>query len=112
MTAVAERPQTAGARSKHIVRLDKDLELIVMRFLGRKRGEVPQLRASVQARDFEAIRRLGHDLKGAGEGFGFSYLSAVGAKLERSATERDEKTILEQIDAMDHYLASVEVHFS
>jgi HPt (histidine-containing phosphotransfer) domain-containing protein len=97
---------------RHVVCVDRDLEPIVTRFLGRKRAEIPRLRAALQGQDFEEIRRLGHDLKGAGEGFGFPDLTVVGASLERSARSRDGAAINEQIDAMDRYLTSVEVHYS
>jgi HPt (histidine-containing phosphotransfer) domain-containing protein len=108
---LAHRTQAAAERSGIVVRLDQDLEVIVTRFLGRKRGELPVLRHAVQARDFETIRRLGHDLKGAGEGFGFPDLSAIGAQLERCARTCDGEAITEQIKAMEAYLAAVEVHF-
>ena len=98
--------------SRHVVCLEKDLEPIVTRFLGRKRAEIPRLRTALQGQDFEEIRRLGHDLKGAGEGFGFPDLTAVGAHLERSARSRDGGAINEQIDAMERYLASIEVRYS
>jgi HPt (histidine-containing phosphotransfer) domain-containing protein len=104
--------ESRNSGPRHVVCLDKDIEPIVTRFLGRKRAEIPRLRAALQGQDFEEIRRLGHDLKGAGEGFGFPDLTVVGEQLERSARSRDRKTITEQIDAMDRYLASVEVHYS
>lgn len=107
--AQAEAPKPGG---RHVVCLEKDLEPIVTRFLDRKRAEIPRLRAALHGQDFEEIRRLGHDLKGAGEGFGFPDLTAVGALLERGARSRDGGAINEQIDAMDRYLASVEVHYS
>jgi HPt (histidine-containing phosphotransfer) domain-containing protein len=109
--ALTDQPQ-GQAHDRHVVRLDKDVEPIVTRFLGRKRGDIQQLRAALGDQDFETVRRLGHDLKGAGEGFGFPRLSAVGAQLERSAKAGDVATIREQVDALEHYLASLEVHFS
>ena len=98
--------------SRTVVRLDKDLEPIVTRFLGRKRREPPLLREALRSRDYETIRRLGHDLKGAGEGFGFPELSVIGAQLEGCARTRDADTITQQIEAMEAFLAAVEVHFS
>jgi HPt (histidine-containing phosphotransfer) domain-containing protein len=112
VTALAERKEATAERSRIVVRLDGDLEPIVTRFLGRKRGELAVLRNAVQAREFETIRRLGHDLKGAGEGFGFPDLSAIGAQLERCAHTRDAKAITEQIEAMEAYLTALEVRFS
>jgi HPt (histidine-containing phosphotransfer) domain-containing protein len=109
---LADRKEAAAERSRIVVCLDEELEPIVTRFLGRKRGELQVLRNALQARDFETLRRMGHDLKGAGEGFGFPDLSAIGAQLERCAHARDGKAITEQIEAMEAYLAAVEVRFS
>lgn len=111
MTSLTEQI-VAPKRATFTVHLNQDLKPIVTRFLGRKRGELPVLRQAVKDCDFETIRRLGHDLKGSGEGFGFPDLSAIGAQLERSAGTQDGEAIKDQIRAMEAYLAAVEVHFS
>jgi HPt (histidine-containing phosphotransfer) domain-containing protein len=94
-----------------VVWLEKDLEQLVTRFLHRKETEMQRLRDALSAEDFETIRVLGHDLKGAGEGFGFPELSILGAKFELAAKERDIDLLRVHIATMERYLKRLQVHF-
>jgi HPt (histidine-containing phosphotransfer) domain-containing protein len=94
------------------VLIEKDMEQLVTRFLARKRGEVEHLRAALEATDYEAVRRLGHDLKGAGAGFGFPELTLIGGQLEGAAKRADAASIRSQVDAMERYLTQLQVSFS
>lgn len=51
-------------------------------------GELPERMAAVReafgAGDAESLRRLAHQLKGAGSGYGFGPISAAAGELERS----------------------------
>jgi len=94
-----------------VVWLEKDLEQLVTRFLGRKQAELTQLRQALASADYETVRRLGHDLKGAGEGFGFPELSILGAKLELAAKAHDSEQIASHTATMERYLARLQVHF-
>ena len=90
------RPGRDGARNALpvlTVRVEKDLEALVQRFLARKREDLDRVRSALAASDYETIRRIGHDLKGAGEGFGFPELSAFGAALERAAIARNKRAL-------------------
>ena len=94
-----------------VVWVEKDLEQLVTRFLERKQAELKLIREALAVADFEAVRRLGHDLKGAGEGFGFPELSIVGAKLELAAKARDAEQISSHAATMERYLARLQVRF-
>ena len=93
------------------VRVEKDLETLVNKFLVRKREDLDRVRTALAAKDFETIRRIGHDLKGAGEGFGFPELSAFGAALERAAIARNERALKEQLAAVEQFLSRLRVTF-
>jgi HPt (histidine-containing phosphotransfer) domain-containing protein len=93
------------------VSIEKDLEVLVQRFLARKREDLSSARIALAAGDYETIRRIGHDLKGAGEGFGFPELSAFGAALEGSAIVRNERALGEQLTAVEQFLARLRVTF-
>jgi HPt (histidine-containing phosphotransfer) domain-containing protein len=93
------------------VRVEKDLEALVQRFLARKREDLDRVRIALAAKDYETIRRIGHDLKGAGEGFGFPELSAFGAALERAAIARNERASGEQLAAVEQFLSRLRVTF-
>jgi HPt (histidine-containing phosphotransfer) domain-containing protein len=94
-----------------VVWLEKDLEQLVKRFLHRKESEMQRLREALTMADFETIRALGHDLKGAGEGFGFPELSILGAKFELAAKARDAELLTVHIATMERYLKRLQVHF-
>jgi HPt (histidine-containing phosphotransfer) domain-containing protein len=93
------------------VSIEKDLEVLVQRFLARKREDLGSARIALAAGDYETIRRIGHDLKGAGEGFGFPELSAFGAALESAAIARNERALGEQLTAVEQFLSRLRVTF-
>jgi HPt (histidine-containing phosphotransfer) domain-containing protein len=94
-----------------VVWLEKDLEQLVKRFLHRKESEMQRLHAALTAADYESIRSIGHDLKGAGEGFGFPELSILGAKFELAAKAHDAELLRVHIATMERYLKRLQVHF-
>lgn len=100
-----------GALPALTVSIEKDLEALVQRFLARKREDLDSARIALAAGDYETIRRIGHDLKGAGEGFGFPELSAFGAALERAAIVRNERALGEQLAAVEQFLSRLRVTF-
>ena len=67
----------------------KELETLIPRYLARRREEVARLRASLEAGDYEALRLIGHSLKGSGGGFGFWGLTDIGARIEKAALAAD-----------------------
>jgi HPt (histidine-containing phosphotransfer) domain-containing protein len=91
------------------VRVEKDLEALVRKFLARKREDLDRVRSALATSDYETIRRIGHDLKGAGEGFGFPELSAFGAALERAAIAHNERASGEQLAAVEQFLSRLRV---
>src|SRR5215510_11059534 len=112
LTGTAHNSATlAGAPPALTVMVEKDLEVLVYRFLARKRDDLDRARAALAAGDFETIRRIGHDLKGAGEGFGFPELSAFGAALERAALVCNQRALGEQLAAVEQFLSRLRVTF-
>jgi len=109
--AGAEQATRESALPAVTVSVEKDLEVLVKRFLARKREDLGSMRIALAAGDYETIRRIGHDLKGAGEGFGFPELSAFGAALETSAIARNERALGEQLTAVEQFLSRLRVTF-
>lgn len=106
-----DQAEHAAALPALTVSIEKDLEALVQRFLARKREDLDSARIALAAGDYETIRRIGHDLKGAGEGFGFPELSAFGAALERAAIVRNERALGEQLTAVEQFLSRLRVTF-
>jgi HPt (histidine-containing phosphotransfer) domain-containing protein len=68
---------------------DPDVRELLPAFLARRAREAEALAAAIAAGDAEAVRRIGHLLKGNGGSFGLPALSALGERLERAATAAD-----------------------
>ncbi len=64
-------------------------------YLVRRREEVQRMQDLLRGGDFDAIRAIGHNLKGTGTGYGFPELSRLGGELEKAASG-GEKPVLEQ----------------
>ncbi len=91
------------------VEVDKDLEDIVPAFLANRTADVATLSAALGAGDFEAIRILGHTLKGIGGGYGFERITELGAMLEEAAKVQDRPAIATAIAQLSIYLQTVQV---
>ena len=94
-----------------VVWVEKDLQRLVTRFLTAKQADLGFIREAMLASDFETVRRLGHDLKGAGEAFGFPELSILGAKVEVAAQARDAHQIAVHTAVLERYLVRLSVRF-
>lgn len=91
------------------VQIDADLEDLIPMFMERRRGDIATLRSHLDNSDFEAIRVMGHTLKGTAGGYGFDGLSAIGASLENAAKSSDPTAIAGCADEMETYLNTVQV---
>lgn len=93
------------------VEIDREFEPIVPRFLNNCRQRVGAMRESMQQNDLSNVRLIGHHLKGAGGGYGFHAITALGARIEEAAKAEDREAIARCIDELAEYLDSLEVVF-
>jgi HPt (histidine-containing phosphotransfer) domain-containing protein len=91
------------------VTVDADLEELIPGFLENRDEDLVALREALTRSDFEAIRLLGHSLKGVGGGYGFEAVSDLGRQIEDAAKERDAATIGVHTEELAGYLSRVEV---
>lgn len=92
-----------------VVHVDKDLEDLIPEFLANRQNDVAAIRGAAATGDYETIRVLGHGMKGAGGGYGFDDISAIGAALEQAAKRQDGPAIAAESERLADYLARVEV---
>jgi hypothetical protein len=102
------RPQNCESK---VVICDADLDDIIPGYLEGKRKECLLLRALAEKRGFEEIRGIAHGMKGSGGCYGFSVISEIGRVMEAAAKTGDLHDVLEQTDALEAYLDSVEVRY-
>ena len=95
-----------------IITCSKDLEPLIPRYLARRREEIASLRAGLDAGDYQALRIIGHGLKGSGGGYGFSVLSEIGARIERSALAADAAALEPLLTEHADYVERLQVVFA
>lgn len=97
--------------NKIIVHIDPDIAELIPGFLQNRRNDVVTIRKLLEARDFKAIRIIGHSMKGAGGGYGFDPITEYGAAIESSALADEPEGITAAVAQLDAYLGLVEPVF-
>lgn len=101
-----------GVESNRIVvRVDSDLEELIPGFLESMQARSQRIRRALADGDFDAVRAVGHDMKGSGAGYGFDAITDMGASLERAASAGDSASMSHQLELLANYLGRVDVVF-
>ncbi|MGP0073670.1 MAG: PAS domain S-box protein [Bryobacteraceae bacterium] len=85
------------------------IEGLVPKYLENVRRGIHEILAAGDAKDCDRARRLGHQFKGSGEGYGFPEIARTGAAVELAAKAADQDEIRSQILALSTYLDRVEI---
>jgi len=94
-----------------VVRVDADLRDLIPRFLLNQESDRIRLRRAFEAGEYETVRKIGHNMKGAGGGYGFDELTAIGADIEAAAIREDTSGLALTLDQLERFLAGLEVEF-
>jgi signal transduction histidine kinase/FixJ family two-component response regulator/HPt (histidine-containing phosphotransfer) domain-containing protein len=102
-------PRPAAARAPRIhVTVDASLLDLVPNYLDKRRQDLPKFTEALAAEDYATIRRLGHNLKGTGAGYGFPVLTEIGAAIEDGAQANNGSVIRAKVEELARYLTEVE----
>jgi CheY-like chemotaxis protein/HPt (histidine-containing phosphotransfer) domain-containing protein len=82
----------------------KEVEELVPGYLRNRRADLLTLRVALKRHDYDAIRVLGHNMKGSGAGYGFPPIGAIGKRLEIAAKAESIREIEVEIAALTLYL--------
>jgi CheY-like chemotaxis protein/HPt (histidine-containing phosphotransfer) domain-containing protein len=91
------------------IAIDEDILELVPLFLAEREADVAALEVTLENGSFEAARRIGHQLKGNGGAYGFSWLSELGTALEVAAIAESASDISLAKDYLTRYLSLVEI---
>ncbi|MCP4687486.1 MAG: hypothetical protein GY859_05505, partial [Desulfobacterales bacterium] len=103
--------QTPVDKNRILIRTSAELEPIIPEFLVDWKKEAGDMREALETRDFNVIRKLGHNMKGTGGACGFDEITRLGRALEDGARSQDGKTIRKSLDAFEFFLNHVEVEY-
>jgi len=94
-----------------IVKVDSDLEDIIPGFLQHRQGDIEAILEALEKSDYETIRILGHNMKGAGGGYGFEVITDIGSAIEKAAKISDADEIKRSLNELSMYLEQIEIVF-
>jgi HPt (histidine-containing phosphotransfer) domain-containing protein len=94
-----------------IVEVDEGLSDLIPAFLTHKRDDVGQILEAVTGRDYNAISRIAHRIKGEGGSYGFDTMTELGRSIEQAATLRDDGAVTTLARQLLSYIDRVEIVF-
>jgi len=106
---LSAEPERGAAEAAVTVRADPEIADLIQAFMHAMKSRTGTLAQALHARDYEAIRTLGHQMNGEGGTFGFDAISTFGAALERAASREDDQTIRQTVEELISYLKRVQV---
>lgn len=83
------------------------LRALVPRYLVGRDADLAGLRGALAAADFPTIQRIGHDLKGTGQPYGFPRITELGRSLEQAAKDGNLAAACESVALLATYLDSL-----
>ena len=96
---------------KRIIQVDAELADILPAYLEHSREQLAGLPALLAAGDFDALRVIGHKLRGSGGGYGLDLMTEIGERMENSAKAKDKPALAAQTAELKEFLDNVEVQF-
>lgn len=95
--------------SPMVIRLDSEMQAIVPKYLANRAKDCAALRDQATSQAFADAKRLGHNMKGTGGGYGFDEVSRLGDLIELAAAAGDADRIRTLADELAAYLARLTV---
>jgi PAS domain S-box-containing protein len=106
VAALAEVDES-GPATGELVEIDPDIQDLVPRFLENQRTSALRIVDLAAAADFDTVRRMGHNMKGTGKGYGFNVISSYGSAIESAAARRSAGEIQKLASELKSYVAAV-----
>jgi HPt (histidine-containing phosphotransfer) domain-containing protein len=87
---------------------DPEMKELIAGYVQRLPVEIATLRTMLENGEIESLRRVAHQLKGSGGGYGFSRLTELAAIVDRSIKEGDTlDRVRREIDALVRYAREI-----
>jgi HPt (histidine-containing phosphotransfer) domain-containing protein len=108
-----ERQMATQANNNHegktVVFVDEDLQDLIPGYLENRLKDMEAIQEYLAQGDYEAIRSIGHKMKGSGGGYGFDEITNIGRAMEEAAKIGDREEIQKQTEALKTYLDHIEI---
>ena len=110
-TSNADPNPSPSTSEAPIAYVDEDLKPFLPEFFDNRRKDIVAIRPAVDCRDLYVPKRLGHNMKGCGSGYGFDEITSIGGRVEEAAKKSDFDEILRCARRLESYLSRVRVVF-
>jgi len=102
---------TGTSEEKITVSIEAEIKELIPEYLSNRQGDIRCMLEGLDKSNFQAIRIIGHTMKGSGGSYGFNRISQIGLALEQGGQEANAGKIRKSIDELTDYLNRVEVIF-
>ncbi|MCM0607211.1 MAG: Hpt domain-containing protein [Xanthomonadaceae bacterium] len=96
---------------KIVVKVDAEIKELIPGYLENRKKEIAELESYFSKKDFDAIAKIGHKLKGNAAGYGFIELGEIAIRLESASKKSDLNVVKNCIDSIKSYLSSIEIEY-
>ena len=97
----AEKPE------KIVVQIDAEIQEAIPFFLELRKKNIAEIITALDSKDYDKVKRLGHNIKGSGGSYGFDEVSRIGMDLEKAAMEQNVNAMRNLTGELEDYLAKV-----
>jgi HPt (histidine-containing phosphotransfer) domain-containing protein len=95
--------------SKVVEHAPEGIEELIPGYLRNRHADLHALAEALGRGDYDAMRIVGHNMKGTGSGYGFAEISNIGKDLEAAAKERSDDGLRGQISNLSEFLNRMQV---
>lgn len=92
-----------------VVQVDAEIKEAIPFFLELRKKNIAEIMTALHEKDYDQVKRLGHNIKGSGGSYGFDEVSRIGLDLETAALEKNDNAMRNLTDELEDYLARVEI---
>ncbi len=89
--------------------VDEFLVDLIPNFIKNKIADLAILKSALESKDFDTIKKIGHNWKGVCSSYGFNYLGETGKQFELLAQNEDANSLRILIDGLPEYLRNVQI---
>jgi HPt (histidine-containing phosphotransfer) domain-containing protein len=101
----------SNASAPVIVELPEDYRELVAIYLETRAANLKALEQALGAADFQAIERIGHNLRGSSASFGFNAAGDIGLALQQAAGRADATEVRTLVHRLRDYLDHLDVRY-
>ena len=94
-----------------VVTVDQIVEDLMPLFMAQRKTDQRVIAQALPLRDFDALRKTGHGMTGAGASYGFDRISDLGVRLCEAARGGDVAAIRKVGDELDDYMQRLIVKY-